>query len=90
MDGETYCHYCIMCSRDAVWLHIFSINLLLYIPQILPLKLKRGQTSFQLRDLGYTSTKCTVSGAKHHLLPCVTCDVTLDLSHHLNHYHHFL
>src|SRR5882724_10706652 len=46
-----------MCSRDAVWLHICSIILLLYIPQILLTKLKRGKTSFQLCDFGYTSAK---------------------------------
>ena len=48
-----------MSNRGTVWFRFFSIILLLYIPQILPLKLKRGKTSFQLRDLGYTSVKHT-------------------------------
>jgi len=53
-----------MSNRGTVWLPFFSIILLLYIPQILPLKLKRGKTSFQLRDLGYTSVKHTLYGTQ--------------------------
>jgi len=73
-----------MCSWDAVWLHICSIILLLYIPQIFLTKLKEVKPLFNFVILDIYQHQTVLSAVLNTTShPVVTCDLALELSHHL-------
>jgi len=64
---------------------VWFLNIIVFewILPILPLKLNRGKTSFQLLDFEIPVPNISSMALNHHTSPCVTCEITFDLSCHL-------